>query len=507
MLGFVREAVLAGYFGVSAEYDAFIVAQIIPHFLLSMLGEASMGAAVVPVYLSFIAPRDPSERRRILGSGYLLISLLFSAVAAVCMVFAPQLSRLFAPGFTASQIELTALLTRVMMPSLIFLGLSNFLVGLLHSVRSFGPAALTGVVFNLSVVLSTAALAGRFGIIAPAVGILVGTVIQLAIMMPSMVKEGLFPAVGTSFTDPALIRMWRLFWPILAGGLVVAGLQVGDKVIGSLLAEGSLSALSFADRIAGGPSRIFTMALAVVLFPELVRRIKENSSEQGSLVVKGVTIGAFLTLPWMGIFIALREPIVAVLLERGAFDSSDTALVAAALAVYCLGQFAMGISTLVNNSFYSHHDSRVPTLIYIATYVVRLGLILALVPFFGYLAIPGGEVIAINVELAVLLWVLKKRHMPSLDLRQLLRGLIIIIAASVIGYGAAAGVQMLTADLLPRTSVGLLGGIGVASVVAILTFHLSARLMGSGEAIEVERRTRQVMRRVIARAWGGPDGR
>lgn len=494
-LGFAREAVLAGFFGVSAEYDAFVVAMIIPHFFIAMLGEASMGAAVTPVFLNVIAPQSTKEQRRILGSGFALMALVFAAAAAAGIVFAPQIARVFAPGFTQSQLDLTATLMRVLMPGLLMLGLSNFIVGILHALRRFSVAASMGVVFNLSVVLVTIPLADRLGIVAAAVGVLVGTALQLGIMIPSLISEKLFPALGASFRDPALVKMWRLFWPILAGALVVTALQTGDKVIGSFLAEGSLSALSFGKQIAGGPARIFTMSLAVVLFPELVRRVRDDTGKRGDLVVRGMTIGAFLTLPWMGIFIALREPITSVLLERGAFDAKATAFVALPLAIYSLGEYASGIGTMVNNAYYSHDDSKLPTLIYIGTFVVRIAIILLLVPWLGYLGIAAGHVIAINAGLAASVLILRRRYMPDIDLGRLTMGLLRILVASALAAFLAGAVYAFLGPSLPGTFLGMLFGIAVASALSIAGYFAAARVLGSEEAVEAQRRAVAVLRR------------
>lgn len=494
-LGFAREAVLAGYFGVSAEYDAFVVAMIIPHFFLAMLGEASMGAAVTPVFLNVIAPQSTKEQRRIIGSGFALMALVFSAIAAVGILFAPQIARVFAPGFSQSQLDLTATLMRMLMPGLLMLGLSNFIVGILHALRRFGVAASTGVVFNLSVVLVTIPLAARFGIIAAAVGVLVGTVMQLAIMLPGLIKEGLFPAIGASFRDPALEKIWRLFWPILAGALLVMALQVADKVIGSFLPEGSLSALSFGKQIAGGPARIFTMSLAVVLFPELVRRVRDDSGQRGDLVVRGMMIGAFLTLPWMGIFIALREPITSVLLERGAFDARATTIVALPLAIYSLGEYASGIGTMVNNAYYSHDDSKLPTFIYIGTFVVRIAIILLLVPWLGYLGIAVGHVVAINTGLIASVLILRRRYMPDIDLGRLTTGLLRILVASAVAALLSGAVYALLGPSLPQTFLGMLIGIAAASSLAIMGYFVTARILGSGEATEAQRAAAALVRR------------
>jgi putative peptidoglycan lipid II flippase len=487
VLGFAREIVLAAYFGASAQMDALLVALIIPTFFLNMLGEASMGAAVVPVFITYIAPQATRDQRRIIGSGFMLLSLVLSAVAALGVLFAPALARLLAPGFDAGQLVLTADLMRILLPSVLILGLSNFVTGLLHSFKRFGPAAATGVVFNLAVVVTTIPLAERFGIYAPALGVLFGCILQLGIMLPSLIGTGLFPSVGFSFRDPALLRMWRLFWPIFVGGLAVTVLKSADKIIGSFLPEGSISALNYAAKIAGGPSRIFTMSIAVVLFPALVKKVAEGATDQGDMIVRGLNLAAFLTLPWTALLIALRTPIVYVVLQRGAFDASATPTVALALAIYCLGDFADGISTMINNAFYSHHDSRIPTLVFVGSNVLRVLAVLALVPLLGYLGIAAGTALAVDGALIVLLVTLR-RHVPDLDLKALGVGLLKIVIASA--FGGLVGwtiFGLVPASATASQSMTVLA-LAISFVPALAAYFVVARMIGCDEATLVQRR-------------------
>lgn len=490
----MREIVLAAYFGTSAQMDALLVALIIPMFFLNMLGEASMGAAVVPVFIRYVAPQQTADQRRIVGSAFVLLSLVLSGVAAIGVIFAPAIAHLFAPGFDEANLALTASLMRLLMPALLVLGLSNFVTGLLHSFRRFGPAAATGVVFNLAVVLTTIPFAQRFGIVAPAVGVLLGCILQLGIMMPSLVRTGLFPSAGISFRDPALVRMWRLFWPIFLGGLLVTALKTVDKVVGSFLPEGSISALNYAAKIAGGPSRIFTMSIAVVLFPAFVKKVAEGAEDRGEIVVRGLNLAAFLTLPFTALLIALRYPIVYVLLQRGAFDASATPKVALALAVYCLGDFADGISTMVNNAFYSHHDSRVPTMVFVGSNVLRAVAIVALVPLLGYMAIAVGNALAVDVAIVVLL-VLLRRHVPAFDLKALGAGFFKIVLAAVgagvAGWATFSLLETSVSGSQIATTAALLGCVPPALVV----YFLLARMLGCEEATLVQRRLVEFVRR------------
>ncbi len=495
VLGFVREIVLAGYFGASAEMDALLVAMVIPKFFLNMLGEASMGAAVVPVFIAFVMPQALSEQRRIMGSAFTLLALVLTAVASAGVAFAPQVAHVLAPGFSGDKLVLTASLMRMLAPTVLVLGFSNFAVGILHSLKHFGPASATGVVYNLAVVLATIPLAGSIGIWAPALGVFAGCVLQFVIMAPTLVRTGLFPSVGWSFRDDALVRMWRLFWPIFIGGLIVTVLDSVDKIMGSFLAEGSISALGYATKIAGGPSRIFAMAISVVLFPAMAKNAAENSSSRGDVLVNGVNLAAFLTLPWTALLIALSTPVVFVVLQRGAFDASATALVALPLMVYCLGDFADGISTMVNNAYYAHHDSKRPTYIYVGSNVVRAVIVVSLVPLVGYIGIALGQAIAVDLALVWLLLSLR-RHVPDLDLRVLGIGFgKIALAAASCGIVGRVVFDALSGHVAGDKATTVLA-LAAATVPALAVYYFVTTALRCREAAEFRRRFVQLTSRL-----------
>lgn len=499
LLGFAREVALAAFFGTSRQTDALLVAMLIPNFFSDLLGEAALSAAIVPVFMSHIAPREDAEQRRIIGSVFSLASLILVPLAVVTMLGAPLLARVFAPGFSQDKLQLTVMLMRLMLPSIVFLGLANVVTGVLHSFKRFGAAAATGVVWNLAIVATTVPLAHRFGIFAPALGVLLGALLQLLIMLPSLKKTGFLSAVGFRFRDPALARMWSIFWPILAVSLVVQLVHTVDKIIASFLPTGSIAALSYADRIAGGPARIFAMAVSVVLFPALAHQVSTKSADLATTVESGLKNAAVLTLPWAAMFIALRQPVVAVLLQRGAFDARATIMVAFPLAIYSFGEFADGIGTLVNNAYYSHHDSRTPTMVNVASKVVRIAVVLALIRFLGYAAIAVGMVVGTNLALLLLLTLLR-RKMPELDLAGIGFSLLRISAASAVGGVVAWFVfSVVSRPLAPLSTATGAAALALSFIPALVAYALVGHFLRVEEFADIGRRAVMLARKPFAR--------
>lgn len=485
MLGFGREVVLAAHFGATRQADTLLVALLLPNFFLNLLTAAALGSAVVPVFTSHIGPLATSEQRRIIGSAFALTSLVLVAFASVAVLTAPLLVRLITPGFTSSEQALVALLMRVMMPSVVFLGLSNLVTGVLHTLRRFGAAATVGAVWNLAIVVATLTLAPRLGIVAPALGVLAGSFLQLAVMIPSLVRTGFFGAIGFRFRDPILMRIWILFLPILGVSLFQQVMSLFEKFIGSFLPAGRIAALSYGYKIATGPTGIFGLAVATVFLPSFSRQVHEKSRDLALTISRGLNTIAVLIWPWVATCIALRVPLVTFLLERGAFDRRATALVASPLAIFSLCAYAEGVNGMLTKAFYSHHDSRTPLIIDLVTKALWALAVLATLKFIGYGALALGAVVGTNTAFALLL-VCLRRLVPDLSLTTIGSGLARIAAAAAVG-GVAAwfAFEKMTHLVGPLSTLQEGAALVSSAAVSLAVFVLTARVLRVHELHEL----------------------
>jgi len=200
ILGFVRDMVVAKVFGASQVADAFFVAFRIPNLLRELLAEGSMSAAFVPVFTEKLTNQSRRAAWELASKIFtLLVSLL---VAATCLgvLLAPLIVDVIAPGFADSgdQHDLTVLLTRIMFPYLIFIGLSALAMGILNSVRAFALPALAPLCFNIMIISCALWLAPTLEVPAMglAVGVLLGGIAQFGIQLPGLIKEKLVPRLS-----------------------------------------------------------------------------------------------------------------------------------------------------------------------------------------------------------------------------------------------------------------------------------------------------------------------
>jgi putative peptidoglycan lipid II flippase len=381
VLGLVREQVMAAFFGAGLATDAFNVAFRVPNLLRDLFAEGALSAAFVPTFTETDHRQGRAEAWRL---GAQVMNALVVALALVTVlgwIIAPWLVRALAPGFekVPGKLELTVVLSNIMLPFLLLIALAAAAMGMLNSVRRFTVPALAPLFLNLGMVVGAIALIpvfralGQPTILAMAVGVLIGGFLQFAVQVPTLWKLGWRPAWPPALTHPGVKRIATLMLPATIG-LAATQLNIFvNTILASLLVQGSVSWLSYAFRLMQLPIGVFGVALATVSLPTVSRH-----AVTGDLVaLRGTLSDALrlvfaLTLPATFGLWALAEPLVQLLYQHGRFAAFDTNQTAMALAAYCLGLCAYAAVKVLVPAFYALGDTRTPVVASFLSVVVNL---------------------------------------------------------------------------------------------------------------------------------------
>ena len=358
ILGFVRDMVVALAFGAGPITDAFFVAFRIPNMLRRLLAEGALSTAVIPVFTEYHVNRSPADFARMLRA-VLALGLLALGVATVLgIVLAPWLLPVIAPGFTAdpAQAELTVLLTRVMFPYLLLVGLAALANGVLNTHGRFFAAALGPALLNLGMIGGVLLLARRVQppVLALAIGVLVGGGAQLAAQLPSLRRLGALVAPSSELRHPAVGRVARLI-PAAVFGLAAVQVTVFvNTLLASLLPPGSISFLYYADRLMEFPLGVFGIALASASLPAMARQAAARDDAGVAATLQfALRLSCYVAMPATVGLLMLRVPITRVLFERGRFGPAATAATADALAGYAVGLVAFAAARIAAQVFYA----------------------------------------------------------------------------------------------------------------------------------------------------------
>ncbi|MFH0824248.1 MAG: murein biosynthesis integral membrane protein MurJ [Pseudomonadota bacterium] len=435
VLGYVRDMVTALFLGAGFEADAFFVAFRIPNLLRRLFGEGALSAAFIPTYVQTLQMEGIERATLLARKAFTLTAIVLGVVTFFGMGLSAEVVRVIAPGFIESpeKFSLTVSLNRIMFPYIFFVSLLALVSGVLNSMGHFAAPAAAPIILNLSMIGSIVTAAGIFGgssSYALAYGVLAAGVLQLLMQIPFLEGAGIRIKANFHFRDPLVKRVCLLFLPAAFGGAVYQVNVLVGTILASLLPAGGVSWLYYADRLVELPLGIFAIALGTAALPSMSRQAGRGDLEALSRsVCYALRLIAFFTIPASVGLIILREPIVAVLFQRGLFTSVDTVNTAYALLWYTVGLWAFSGLKVVSQSFFSMKDTRTPVLVSIAAVVVNLVAGLLLMGPMGH----GGLALATSVSAAFnvcLLFALLVRRLGVFPSRELASSLVRVIASS-----------------------------------------------------------------------------
>lgn len=362
VMGFLREMMIAAFFGAKKFTDSFVVAQVVPGILAGLVAGA-LSSIFVPLYAEWREKRGKEEAERFAS---ILISDLFTILLGVTVfsyIISPLIIDILAPGFPQETRRLTLDFTYIMLPGIVFWGVYGLVTGLYNSQKSFVIPNLAGVLGNVVFIISIFFLRSIFGAHILPWGYLANVVIQYLLLLPALKRIGVKIKWELNFKYDGLKKALILIGPIFLGQSVGILNMAVDRIFGSFLPEGSISALNYASRLYQLPINLFVSALATAIYTDLAFQAQSEDLVQFKLSLnKSLRAVFFFLIPASFGLIFLSKPIVQLAFERGAFDVLATKRTSEALIFYSFGLIFMSINMLIVRGFYALHDTKTPTM-------------------------------------------------------------------------------------------------------------------------------------------------
>jgi putative peptidoglycan lipid II flippase len=414
ILGFVRDLVLAWFFGAGLAADAFFVAFRLPNLLRRLFAEGSLTISFIPVFTECLFKEGRKEAFTLARSAWWILAMVLAAVSVIGVLLSPVIVKIVAPGFVSSpeKFNLTVLLTRVMFPYIFFIGLVALSMGILNALDHFAAPALAPVLLNLAMIGAVLLMSPHLEkpTVGLAIGVIVGGALQLSLQIPVMIRKGFHPLLRSPLYHKAIKRIGLLMAPAVFGAAVYQINILIGTLLATLLPEGSVSYLYYADRLVQFPLGIFAIALATAVLPSLSRQAAAGDVEGlRASFSYAIRVVFFITIPAMTGLIILREPIVRLLFERGAFDPVTTRLTAEALLYYAVGLWAFSGVRIVVAAFYALQDTKTPVVMAVISLVVNVVLSLLLMGPMRHGGLALATSLASGVNFILLVRALRKR--------------------------------------------------------------------------------------------------
>ena len=481
ILGLVREIVAAYYFGAAGRVNAFTVAFQVPNLLRSLVADAALSSAFVPVFSELLEKNERKRAWRVASTFFWLMLLGLGALTALFIVIAPLIIAPF--GNPGGNEALAVGLSRVLFPIVVLLGVSGVIVGILNSYEQFTVPALTPVFWNIAIIVGLVIGVPRADSIDAklyvyAISIVIATVIQVLLPLPWL--RGLDGSLQMvlDWRDPAVRQVFTLMIPVTIGlGLINFNLVV-DTLFASRLINPDLapSALDKAFRIYMLPQGMFSVAVATVLFPSLARLAARGDLDGfRHMVGLGLRQIAFLLVPASATSAVLAEPIVRLIYQRGEFTAGQTPVVAATLAAFAAGLTFNGAMLMLNRAFFSLQDPWIPTAVALGNLTLNAVLDAALYHL-GTWGIALSTTMVNIAGTAALLYLLRRR-IERIEFGETAAAFLKIVLASAVLAGVSYGVWRVLDDALGHALWAQCASLGGALAAGVAAYGISCHLL------------------------------
>jgi putative peptidoglycan lipid II flippase len=494
--GLVREIVAASYFGITGPMSAFTIAFQVPNLVRSLFADAAIQAAFVPVFTEELEKGNKREAFRLASTLIYLVTLVLGAVTAVFVLAAPLIIPIFAPGFSGEILDLTVTLSQILFPILILLGVTGMVVGVLNSYDRFAAFAIApffwNVVIILVLVLLEPAFHGNDRIYAYAIGVLVGTVVQLAIPAFDLRNTPFRFTRDIDWRLPEVRRVLLLMLPVtLSLGLINFNLLI-NSFFGTLVSDQGPAAIDKAFRIYMLPQGIFSVAVATVVFPTLARfAARREYDNLRATMANGMRQILLLLVPAAALVLVLSVPITRLVYQRGEFDAEQTHLVAQALFWFAFSLPFNGLFLLLSRTFFSLQRPWVPTAISGINLAVTAIVALVLYSPFGVGGIVVGTVVATIISVLAQAVILRGQ-LGGIELGRFLDNAVRVTIAAAVLAGVSYLVWYGLDQALGRNLIAQIVSLGVALLAGFATYLAAVLALQVPEANQILRLLRRI---------------
>ncbi|HEY8101624.1 MAG TPA: murein biosynthesis integral membrane protein MurJ [Burkholderiaceae bacterium] len=417
--GLIREFLIARAFGVSAYTDAYFIAFRIPNLLRRLFAEGAFSQAFVPILAEYknqrgnVATKELTDHVATVLTWTLFLTCLLGIIAAPTVVF------IMATGLKSdiNAFDASVTMTRIMFPYIGFMSFVALAGGILNTWREFKIPAFTPVLLNLTTILAIFLLVPllKQPIYSLAIAVFIGGVLQMAIQVPALIKIGMLPSLSWNpafaLGDPGVRRVLRQMVPaVLAVSVGQISLMINTN-IASRLVHGSVSWLTYADRLMEFPTALLGVALGTILLPSLSKANSDgDKTEYSALLDWGLRLTFMLAAPAAVGLVTLSIPLTTTLFHYGRFDELSVTMTGRALIAYGVGLIGLILVKILAPGFYAKQDIRTPVKIGIGILVATQLLNYLFVPRIGHAGLALSIGLGACLNAGFLFWGLRHKN-------------------------------------------------------------------------------------------------
>jgi putative peptidoglycan lipid II flippase len=432
-LGYIREAIQAYLFGATLLVDAFIVAFNFPELIQTLFFSGATSAFLIPVCVRYM--KDREDYSAIYSTFINLAIIVTVSISLLFLVFSHGIVNVIAPGFSPEAKQITRSLFVIMLPVISLHTILSVIKAFLNAKEHFAAPELSGIIWNIAFILSAIFLREKLGIYSLAIGVTIGSFLQIAVQIPYLRKFNIRYSMKLNMKHAAVKEAKNLFTGALIGTSIVPINSFVGRIIASYLPHGEVAALSYAFRIFILPFSLFAVPIYTVMFSKLSKLYHQRDWKGISdHIDSSIVLIALTLIPCTILLCSVGDACIAILYERGAFTAEDTIITNRALFGYSIGLIFYALSISFVRVFNSLHDMKTPAIIGITSIFINAILASLLMTPFRNLGISLATSITSLYTFVVLYILLKrktgysvKKNTMTTVSRSLLAGIVLLI--------------------------------------------------------------------------------
>ena len=429
-IGFVREAILVSTYGASMVSDVYITAMKIPSTLFAIIASA-LSTTFIPLFCEVDKNKGKKESLKFINNMLNIVLILGIIISITAFIFTKPLIKVFAMDFTGEKMILAIKFTKIMVFSMIFIGISNILTCWLQINEKYNIPSLTILPYNIILIVSIL-ISKNTSIEILAIGTLIATMSQILFQLPSSYKAGYRYKLYINTKDENIKKIIYLLGPVILG--VGAG-EINNIIDGSLastLGDGIITVLNSASKLDTLVTSLFITTIVSVMYPVLSKLSSDNKDEEFKNIIKRyINVVIIIIVPISVGAIVLSTPIVKLIFERGAFDTRATLLTSQALKCYAIGMVGTNITIILNKVFYSKKDTKTPMTTSIISILINIVLSLTLIKHIGHMGLALASSIA-SISRVIMLCIKLKTKIGDYGLNTITKTLLKTTIAAII---------------------------------------------------------------------------
>ena len=473
VLGLFRDSVLASAYGTGKYAAVYSTANSISTILFAVIGTA-LATSLIPLY-NKLETEDSTERAMgFLNSVVNLVVIVCLAIAGLGIIFAGPLVKVFAPGYQGDVYTLCVQYTRILLPSIVFVGLANIFTSYLQIKKRYVIPGFIGMPYSVIIIVSIF-LSLKTSPMVLVVGTLIAISAKALFQLPFVYKEGYRYRPRINLQDPVMKDMMILILPVVIGVGANQINSIVDKSLASLLGTDVVASFSYAIKLYEFVQALFITSILAVIYPRLSSMIvSERMDSFLNSLKKTMNVIIVALVPIIVGCIVLSKQIVEVLFQRNAFTSKDTTMTASILLIYAIGILAFALRDVLTRGFYSMEDSKTPMINSIISIVFNISLNLILVKPLGYKGLAIATAVSAYIGLFLFNRSMKKKIEGYSSRDNYIVFAKALFAALIMGLGVKLVYGIVGASLvggLLLKLIALLSAVGVGVIIYAIVMH------------------------------------